>query len=238
MNQNRTFKTHLTTVKNECKRWQNWLLGTFENCSVGFLRFQYKTFISSHLDFGSQIWSPIKYSEFDALDSIVRVWSRKCPAIRDCHFWDRLRIWHLSSVQRRHNRYIIIYCWKILEGLMTNDVRIKARWKYYKGKMISIPTPWGRAALRSLRKTSFSVMGLRWFNFSPITVPKFGGPGSSLEGFKFVLSKYLDIYTGRSRDMVSRKWPVPSDLVTGSQSKSLIHWRTYLQKNHPDYEWL
>ena len=40
-----------------------WLLRTFNNCSIFFLKFLYKTYIHPLSDFCSQLWTPAKVAE-------------------------------------------------------------------------------------------------------------------------------------------------------------------------------
>ena len=62
----------------------------------------------------------------ETLETIERVWSCKIPLIRDLHCWDRLDKLKMSSVQRRHKRYAIIYTYNILENWVVNNEIIKA----------------------------------------------------------------------------------------------------------------
>ena len=82
----------------------------FRNRSLSFLRFLYKTYICAHLDYGSQIWAPTKLQEIDSLESIVRAWTRRVPTLREYHSWDRMEMMNISSVQRRQERYQVLYC--------------------------------------------------------------------------------------------------------------------------------
>ena len=104
--------------------------------------------------------------------------------------------------------------------------------------MVSVPTPQGRAALRSLRDVSFSVRVECLFDSCLLTVRNHGGPYSSLEGYKHVLNKYLDIGPDRPRDMASGWWLAPTNQRIGTNSNSVTHCRSYLQKIISEYEWL
>ena len=88
IDKNGGFKTHLYNVINKCKRHQNWITRTFENRTIEFMRFLYQTYIQPNTDYGSQVWSPVKLSEIDALETILRIWIRKILYIRDMHYWD------------------------------------------------------------------------------------------------------------------------------------------------------
>ena len=85
MNSKANFKNHMTKVVNRCRQVSAWLLRTFRNRNLSFLRFLIKTYICAHLDYGLQIWAPTKLQEIDSLESIVRAWTRKAPALKEFH---------------------------------------------------------------------------------------------------------------------------------------------------------
>ena len=62
------------------------------------------------------------------------------------HFWDRLEVMKMSSIQRRHERYLIIYTWQMLENKVINNGSIKAVWTNYKGRKVVIHSPKGKAS--------------------------------------------------------------------------------------------
>ena len=70
-----------------------------------------------------------------------------------------------------------------------------------------------------------------------MTVRNYGGVGMSLEGFKVTLRNYLDKVPDRPRDVSSGWMQAAVDQVTGSNSNSIIHWRIFLNKTNPEYEW-
>ena len=82
----------MNKVISKCKRYQNWITRAFENRSIEFMRFLYQKYIQPNTDYGSQVWSPVKLTEFDALESILRIWTRKIPYIRDMHFGIGLKL--------------------------------------------------------------------------------------------------------------------------------------------------
>ena len=124
---NGSFKTHIQKGKSRCHQTMAWLLRTFENRSIYFLRFLYKNYVQPLSDYCSQIWSPTRAQEIESLESINRSWTRRCPAIRGEHYWDRLRFMGLSSTQRRHDRYLAIYTWKMLEKKVANNGDVEAQ---------------------------------------------------------------------------------------------------------------
>ena len=104
------------------------------------------------------------------------------------NYWDRLASLKLMSLQRRRERYIIIYMWKIKEGSVPNDLSIGWYYNERTGIQARIPKiPKCKSRLK-LHETSFCVIGPRLWNIIPAqctTCP-------TLETFKASLQTFLE----------------------------------------------
>ena len=200
------------------------------------MRFLYQTYIQPNTDYGSQVWSPVKLSEIDALENILRIWTRKIPYIRDMHYWDRLDTMKMSSIQRRHERYMIIYTWQIIENKAVNNGSVKATWTKYKGRKVEIPTPKGSPHTKTLRNNAFTVRGGNLFNSCPSEIRNYTGNDCSTLGFKNLLQVYLKAIPDRPRDPIGQHWPEATTL-DGKPSNSLIDWQRKLQVQIKANEW-
>ena len=58
--------------------------------------------------------------------------------LRDWHWWDRLRILKINSIQRRQERYGVIYIWKVLNHQVDNPAKIESKWTH-RGRMVILP---------------------------------------------------------------------------------------------------
>ena len=143
-----------------------------------------------HLDYCSQLWSPTKSEAINSLEAPLRAYSKKVLGAYGLSYWGCLKLLKLSSMQRWHDRYKIIYCHKILNGLVPNPgltLTLDSR----RGPLIA-----GMRARRgfldhfkSLRDSSFLVSSPKVFNCLPKNVHKFAS--HSLDVFKFILDSYL-----------------------------------------------
>ena len=68
----------------------------------------------------------------------------------------------MTSIQRRNERYLIIYTWQILENKVINNGNVKAVWTDYKGRKVVIPSPKGKDSTRTLRNNAFMVRGVNY----------------------------------------------------------------------------
>ena len=90
------FKAQIQKVKTRSNQQMAWILRTFRNRLIFFMGFMFKTYIHPQSDFCSQLWSPSRASEIDSLEFIAQSWTRRCPAYKDLHHWDRLRLMQIT----------------------------------------------------------------------------------------------------------------------------------------------
>ena len=80
----------------------------------------FKTLVVPHIDYCSQLWMPIKPVEILKVEKLQKDFLSRIPALRGNNYWEKLKIMKMISLQRRQERYRIIYIWKILEGIAPN----------------------------------------------------------------------------------------------------------------------
>ena len=213
-----------------------WLLRTFRNRGIKFLKFSWNTYLQPIADYCSQVWFPTSVAEMDLLEGTQRSWTRQCPAISNLHPWDRRRIMGIPSLQRRQERFRIITIWKSLEGIIPTQGGIKGEMREYKGRMCIIPPIKSRGRVRKLKEGIMGVRGSLLWNSLPASIRNYGGPGTSIDGFKRILGRYLEEVPDKPRDLSGGWMPNPI-APSGLHSNSLVDWRPFLQRNNPYYNW-
>ena len=107
----------------------------------------------------------------------------------DCSYIDRLSLLRLYSLQRRRERYCIIYVWKIIEGLVPNFSKpIVCTHSEHRGRYCVVShVNIGRSG--TLAYNRFRWRAIRLFN----SLPKFirCTTSCSVYGFKHTLDSYL-----------------------------------------------
>ena len=214
----------------------SWLLRTFRNRNHLFMKFLFCTYVRPHLDYASQVWAPTSMQELDSLEAITRAWTRKMPSLQGLHYWDRLERAQLSSFQRRQERYLCIYAWKMISGMACTNEAVKERWGT-KGRELVVPGLKGSQRTKSLRQASFTYRSAKVFNSLPRFVRDYGGGGCTLTEFKSYLDSYLSRVPDQPRDSLGGFLPAAVDIHTGDKSNSLVHWRPLLQKLDNTYNW-
>ena len=117
-------------------------------------------------------------------------WSflRKINGQKGKNYWECLREMGVYSLQRRRERYRMIYTWKIMEGLVPNvNSKIQSRNHIRLGRLCT--TEHHNAKVRKVREGSFTISGPRLFNSLPKHVRNLRG--TSVEKFKNTLDAYL-----------------------------------------------
>ena len=196
----------------------------------------YRTFIRGIIDYGCVAWYPTNYTMIDPLENVLRVYTKKIPAIRNLHYWDRIKQMDISSVQRRVERFFIITTWKILEDLKPGKERINHVWTR-KGREIVPP----RSLLNmsstvvKLRQDSFYHCGALLFNACPREVRD--TTGVSLNVFKGKLNKWLRWVPDHPRDLASGYMPDAYDSIKQTPSNSIRWWRVLMEQEYPRYPW-
>lgn len=105
------------------------------------------------------------------------------------NYWERLKELKLYSLQRRRERYLVIYVWKILEGLVPN-VGLIPNNHPRRGRLCYIKrTEATTQRMETVAYNCFSKNGARLFNAVPKAIRKLSGVKTDY--FKLRLDRWL-----------------------------------------------
>ena len=184
-----TFSAHIAKVIEKAKNMASWVLRTFRTREAKPMLLLFKMLILPILEYCSVLWSPQEVGNIQKLDNIQWSYIRKISSPADKNYWTRLRSFKLYSLQRRRERYRIIYIWKVLEGHVPNvNNKIISTPHARLGRKCVIPrVPNGK--LGKIREASLAVHGAKLFNVLP--KPLRNLTGVKLDSFKSALDRYL-----------------------------------------------
>ena len=112
-----SFDFHISNLVKRTKHLTGWILRTFSSRDKLTL---FKALVMSSLDYGCQLWSPYLIKHIKMVEKVQRSFTRFISGMAGLSYTERLAVLKLYSLQRRRERYIVIYVWKILEGLVPN----------------------------------------------------------------------------------------------------------------------
>ena len=193
-----SFDVQIQSVIKKVSSMLGWIYRTFKTRHPQPMLTLYKSLVRSPLEYACPLWSPTKASQIAALEAVQRSFTRKivtlCGADRP-DYWSRLQILGLQSLQRRRERYLVLYIFKIINELVPNPgiiwstnprTGIHAQVQEIKAH--------ASAQVRQLRSSSLSYHGAKTFNCLPIPLCSFmcdNERSPTLEAYKRKLDKFL-----------------------------------------------
>ena len=141
--------------------------------------------MQSVIDYGSQVWAPIDPIQIAKIEGLLKTYTQGISGLENLDYWARLKEIRLSSIQRRMERYRILYIWKVINGKVPN-FGLKWDTNPRRGLMITIRKCKSNIPAMAVRmaEQSLSVNGGKLFNMLPESIRGFSG---SLDGFKTLL---------------------------------------------------
>ena len=115
-----TFNYHISSLSKKCANLSGWILRSFYTRDCITMLTLFKSIVLSRIDYGSQLWSPFLIKHITQLVKIQQSFTIHITGMNDMSYHERLKSLGLYSLQRRRERYCIIYIWKIVEGLVPN----------------------------------------------------------------------------------------------------------------------
>ena len=115
-----SFKSHIRNIAVTANMKCGWILRTFKSRDQNLMITLWKSLVLPILDYCCQLWSPGKVGQIQTLENVQLAYLRKISGIAHLNYWEQLKYLGLYSLQRRRERYISLYLWKVLEGIVPN----------------------------------------------------------------------------------------------------------------------
>ena len=80
----------------------------------------WKSIVIPRLDYCSQLWNPHYVGQIQELEQLQRYFVKRIAGYQDMDYHTALKRLGLYSLQRRRERYQVIYLWSIIEGKVPN----------------------------------------------------------------------------------------------------------------------
>ena len=159
----------------------------------------YKALVLPLLEYCCPLWCPTNQNIglIRALENVQRSFTRRIWGVTELNYWDRLKKLKLYSLERRRERYCIIYVWKILHNMAPNFTcdKVQEYTDDRRGLLCRVPSLIRRATqrLKTIRDGTFGIQGPKLFNCLPRELRARGDTEDPelLEKFKRKLDKFL-----------------------------------------------
>ena len=191
MSQDCTFGFHIRNVAVATKGLCNWVLRVFQTRDEMSMKKLFTYLIRSKLEYGCQIWNPTKKQEIVELEMVQRQFIKRIEDMEHLTYPEQLKKLKFYSLERRRERYLIIYLWKMMENLVPKCIDLKRRNGGRNGRSFRLPLLCRTAStrLKTIRDESFFVQSVKLFNSLPRNIRDL--KGCSVEAFKKELDKFL-----------------------------------------------
>lgn len=220
---NASFDCHITNVVAKARRNMGWIFRTFQTRDAHTLITLYKALILPIVEYCCQLWSPTSIGQIRKLEGVQRTYTSRIQGLDNMDYWQRLEHLDMYSMERRRERYMIIYVWKIINEIvpnLENEDKIRTIRNIRRGRLCVIPRL--KRTLRSLqtmKESSLAIRGPRLYNCLPQQLREQTG---TLSTFKAELDKHLRT--------IPDKPAIPHYYQT-SEGNSLLHQTTTTRNN-------
>ena len=159
------FKAHINKSVTAASRLVGCGLRTFRIRGVGLMRTLWQSLVQPRLDYCSQLWCPDDLDSINKIESVQKQFMSKVAGLEELDHWDRLKKLHLYSQERRRERYMILFLWKIAEGLVQGyDVTFTE--SDMRGRM-AVFVSTAPAVVKRAREATLGVKGCKLFKLAP-----------------------------------------------------------------------
>ena len=212
------FSNQINKITKKMKMKSSWILRSLTSRTPSIMSRVWKTYMLPDIDYCSILWfSPARPQLIIELENGQNRFLKRLENQWDSNYWARLSISNLQSIQRRLERYQIIYIWKAMEGLVP-PCGISIHHHTYKGRLSVIP-PLSKASVKtkSIRDNTIRVAGSRIFNSIPSKLRNL--TGCEITVFKANLDRFLEKVPDEPKTVTLT--PRAVNLTTGRPSNSL-----------------
>ena len=162
------FQDHIESKVAKAKSIAGLILRTFLTRDPEPMMMLFKTLVIPILDYGSIIWSPYKKCEINQIEAVQRTFTSKLQGLEDLNYHQRLQKLKTYSLERRRERYDILYSVKILKRIVPN-IGLNFKWSDRRGRTL-VPPPVARNSSehsKTLRNHSYRSRASQLFNSLP-----------------------------------------------------------------------
>ena len=211
-----SFSLQIEKVVSSASQMVGWGYRTFRGRSSYLLLTLFKSLVQPHLDYCSQLWSPTQQSSINKIEQVQKSLVSRISdtRLRGFNYWRKLQIRQLYSQERRRERYMVIFLWKISQGLVSGySIPFTSRTSRTGRKVEPAQVPQSApTSVKNARAGTLAVKGAQLFNLLPESLR------NSEHGDILMFKNHLDIFLENIPDE-----PTIPGLVRAAETNSLLH---------------
>ena len=135
------FEEHMKKTINSSRVVMGMLLRTFSTREKEPMLRMFNTYIKSKMEYCCIVWSPVSQKWIYELEKIQKSFTSKINGMEELDYHERLKKLNLYSLERRRERFMIIYGWQQLEEIRENVLRLTATTSRRDRRIISPKIP-------------------------------------------------------------------------------------------------
>ena len=212
-----SFDQHIHNIVLQARQKSGWIFRTFHTRARFPMIIMWKQLVRPILDYCSQLWSPSTPGLINRIESVQKSFVRKIAGMSRLDYWEQLKTLNINSLERRRERYLIIYTWRILQGQVPYpSTKLSSFTSIRNDAFCRIPKvkTSASAKVQTLRRNSFAVKGPQLFNKMPQCIRDLSG--CTTAEFKKELDEVLTMYPDEPRLQ-------GMGCFSSSESNSLLH---------------
>ena len=188
----------------------------------------FNTYIKSKLEYCCIVWSPVQQTYINELEKIQKTFTSKINGMEGLDYHERLKELDMYSLERRRDRYFIIYGWQQIEGLKENVLDLKTSWIGTSRRIISKRIPYQVEGRRLKRADTTKVFNCparkvgRIFNSIPASLRNL--TGVTTDTFKLHLDRWLKTVPDLPRIGKYSRWVAAESNNVQHQAVTLHKW--------------
>ena len=175
----------------KCNKMCGYIFRTFISREPGPMMSLFKSLVIPIMDYGSVIWNPSKRKDIEAIEKIQRNFTKRLCGLSEMNYYERLKYLNIYSMERRRERYEILYIFKVINHRVPN---VGLKWKFFprRGREL-IPPPVRKNSRQSavtMRRNSFRGKAAYLFNCLPASIRNIN-PDTPVPTIKRALDRIL-----------------------------------------------
>lgn len=162
------FDDHIKVKVAKCIKMCGYILRTFMLREPEPMMCLFKSLVIPIIDYCCIVWNPYKRKDIQFIEKIQRNYTKRLGNLYELNYYQRLKTLNIYSMERRRERYEILYIFKILKHLVPN-VGINCKINPRRGRGLVPPAVHKNStqSAATLRRNSFRSKAAFLFNSLP-----------------------------------------------------------------------